>query len=116
MPSGTSHKFMEEAAPSPVLEATASQRLITAAASAFAIACFSLGLIGSAFDEASAADLLLPADLTHAFSWPGFFNQVIWFAIANLVVGAGIFSLGDWIAARRRARAIPRWPRDSRRR
>jgi predicted lysophospholipase L1 biosynthesis ABC-type transport system permease subunit len=116
MPSGTSREFMEEAAPPPLLEATASQRLIATAASVFAIACFSLGLIGSAFDEASAADVLLPVDVTHAFSWPGLLNQVVWFAIANLVVGAGIFSLGDWIAARRRARAIPRWSRDNRRR
>jgi hypothetical protein len=107
---------MEAALPPPSLEATALQRLIAASASAFAIACFSLGLIGSAFDEASAADVLLPVDVTHAFSWPGLLNQVVWFAIANLVVGAGIFSLGDWLAARRRARAIPRWPRDSRRR
>jgi predicted lysophospholipase L1 biosynthesis ABC-type transport system permease subunit len=95
------------------MEPALMQRLVHAAASSFAILCFALGLIGSAFDEASAADALLPIGVPHALSWSWALHHVLWFAIANLVVAAGIFAMSDWIAARRRARVLP--PRRERR-
>jgi predicted lysophospholipase L1 biosynthesis ABC-type transport system permease subunit len=120
MPTGTSHAYID-AAPAHSLVAEAdttsletlsplAQRLVGIAATTLALICFSLGLIGSAFDEASAADALLPVE-PHTISWAWMMNHVLWFAVANLVVGAGLFTLGGWIASLQRARAEVRRPR-----
>ncbi len=125
MPIGTSHQYIEAAAGYSSFAASdcddtaeplsrlspLTQRLVGIGATTLALICFSLGLIGSAFDEASAADALLPIDGPHTFSWAWMMNHVLWFAVANLVVGAGLFTLSAWVSSLQRARAEARRPR-----
>jgi len=78
------------------------RRFIATAASTLAVICFSLGFIGSAFDEASAADLLLPIDTPEVISLSWLLDHVAWFALANLTAGAAIFAFSDGMTMRAR--------------
>lgn len=112
MPIGISHKGMaalEKRAAwwrgnAPV--AVRLHRTLGSIAASLAVICLTLGLVGSAFDEASAADLLLPNDTPQMISLPSTLDHAIWFAIANLVVAAGIILVADKLAAQRAMRPV----------
>lgn len=85
-----------------------SGKFAAAAAISFAVIFFALGLVGSAFDEASAADTLLSVGVPQTVTWNWSLDHVIWFAIANFIAGAGFLMLSGWFGARRKAHARSR--------
>src|SRR5256885_13228353 len=83
-------------------------KFATLTASSFAAIFFALGLIGSAFDEASAADTFFSAGLAQTATWNWSLDHVIWFALANFIAGAGFLMLSGWFGAQRKARVRSR--------